>query len=129
MRANGLMSAGPLLCVVDDDESVRESLPDLLGHAGYDVHAYSCAEDFLMSGDADVSRCVILDMTMPGMNGPELQQQLARQGKHVPIVFITANADPALRQLVLSRGALACLSKPFYDEALLDAVRCALDRR
>jgi len=122
------MSERPLLCVVDDDVSVRESLPDLLSQLGLDVHAFSSAEDFLASQDVDMAACLILDVAMPGMKGPDLQRELALRGNRLPIVFITAHAHASVRQQMLARGAVACIFKPFSERDLLAAVRTALDR-
>jgi FixJ family two-component response regulator len=115
-----------LVSVVDDDESVRESLPDLLGEFGYSVRAFSSAEEFLASDSVGRTRCLILDFSMPGMNGLELQRELKLRGQNIPIVFITANRDEAIRPRVLEQGAVACLFKPFSDTALLDALNLAL---
>jgi FixJ family two-component response regulator len=109
-----------LLAVIDDDESVRESLPDLLREFGYAAKAYSSPEEFLVSGNVENTKCLILDIAMPGMSGPELQHELAACGQKVPIIFITAHES--MRRLVLEQGAVACLSKPFSDEALLQAL-------
>jgi FixJ family two-component response regulator len=114
-----------LVAIVDDDESVRESLPDLLREFGYGVQAFASAEDFLASGDPR-TRCLILDIAMPGMSGPELKQELQRRGKAIPIVFITANSDETVRPHLLELGAVDCLFKPFSDTALLAAVSSAL---
>ena len=113
--------------VVDDDESVRESLPDLLREFGFSAHAFADAEDFLRSGAADRTRCLILDVNMPGMSGPELKQELERRGYRIPVVFITAQADTAARPDVLD-GAVACLVKPFSDTDLHDALKKVFDR-
>jgi FixJ family two-component response regulator len=121
-----MMDTRPLVSVVDDDESVRESLPDLLRVCGYRVQAFSSAEAFLASGFAGESRCLILDVAMPGMSGPELQRELARRGEEVPTVFITAHRDEADRPQLLEQGAVECLFKPFSESALLDAVAKAL---
>ena len=118
----------PLVSVVDDDESVRESLPDLLRELGFAVQAFSSAEEFLASPAASQSRCVILDIAMPGMTGPELQNELARRGNGVPIVFITAYADEARREELIERGAVDCLFKPFADTVLIEAVESAIRR-
>jgi len=91
----------PLVSVVDDDESVRESLPDLLRELGYSARAFSSAEEFLASDCVGETRCLILDIAMPGVTGPALQQALKVGGKTVPIVFITAQADEAVRQRLL----------------------------
>lgn len=116
----------PLVSVVDDDESVRESLPDLLRVCGYRVEAFSSAEAFLASELAGETRCLILDVAMPGMSGPDLRRELARRGEAVPIVFITAHRDEADRPHLLEQGAVECLFKPFSESALLDAVGKAL---
>lgn len=123
------MSKRALVSVVDDDESIRESLPDLLRQFGFAVQAFSSAEAFLASGVVGETNCLILDIAMPGMSGPDLQQELARRRQGVPIVFITANGDTTVRSRVLAQGAVACLFKPFSDTALLDAVNVALDKR
>jgi FixJ family two-component response regulator len=118
-----------LVSLVDDDESVRESLPDFLRSFGHEVRPYASAEEFLRCVE-DLARtgCLILDVAMPGMSGPELQLELARQGCYIPIVFITANADAVVSRQVLARGAVACLSKPFSECALIGAVTAALGR-
>lgn len=116
-----------LVTVVDDDESVRESLPDLLREFGFAVRAFSAAEDFLSSDCVEQTKCLILDIAMPGMTGPELQQELKQRGQHIPIIFITAQRDETIRSLVLGKGATACLFKPFSDVALSDAVNAALE--
>lgn len=115
-----------LVAIVDDDESVRESLPDLLREFGFAVQAFASAEDFLTSGDLARTRCLILDIAMPDMSGPELKRELQRRGKAIPVVFITANSDETLRPRLLELGAVECLFKPFSDTALLAAVSSAL---
>jgi FixJ family two-component response regulator len=122
------MASRPLVSVVDDDESVRESLPDLLREFGFAVQAFSSAEDFLASPAASQSRCLILDVAMPSMTGPELQNELVRRGNGVPIVFITAYADEARREELIERGAVDCLFKPFADTILIEAVEAAIRR-
>jgi FixJ family two-component response regulator len=116
----------PLVSVVDDDESVRESLPDLLRAFGFSVTAFSSAEAFLASDSVDKTRCLILDVSMPGMTGPDLQQELARRDRPIPIVFITAHRDQKLRPRLIEQGAVECLFKPFSDAALQDALTSAL---
>jgi len=115
-----------LVADVDDDESVRESLPDLLREFGYSVQAFASAEDFLASDDLAWTRCLILDIAMPGMSGPDLKQELQRRGKAIPVVFITANSAETVRPRLLDVGAVDCLFKPFSDTALLAAVSSAL---
>ncbi|MCP3712145.1 response regulator [Paraburkholderia sp. CNPSo 3274] len=115
-----------LIAVVDDDESVRESLPDLLREFGFAARAFASAEAFLASSCVGEARCLILDMCMPGMSGRDLQRELLRRRQTVPIIFITAHGDEALRRRVLEQGAVECLFKPFSDTALLGAIRAAL---
>ena len=115
-----------LVSVVDDDESVRESLPDLLREFGFIAHSFSSAEDFLASEYVGQTNCLILDVGMPGMSGPELQRELKLRGQHIPIVFITAHRDEAIRTRVLEEGAVECLFKPFSDTAVLEALNTAL---
>jgi FixJ family two-component response regulator len=115
----------PLVSVVDDDESVRESLPDLLRELGYSVRAFSSAEEFLASDCVGETRCLILDIAMPGMTGPDLQQELKVRGQEIPIVFITAQADETVRLRLLEQGAVECLFKPFSDTALFEALNAA----
>ena len=115
-----------LVSVVDDDESVRESLPDLLREFGFAVRAFSSAEGFLESDCVDQTKCLILDIGMPGMNGPELQQELKQRRQKIPIIFITAQRDDNVRQRVIEQGATECIFKPFSDTALSDAVNAAL---
>jgi len=119
----------PLVSVVDDSDSVRESLPDLLDQFGFAVQTFSSAEAFLASEAANHTNCLILDVGLPGMSGPELQQELIRRGQAIPIVFITAQGDQSLRPRLVARGAVACLFKPFSDTALLEAVETALGTR
>ena len=116
----------PLLSVVDDDESVRESLPDLLREFGFAVRAFSSAREFLLSDYLDETRCLILDVAMPGMSGLELQLELKRRGKEIPIIFITGQKDEDVQKQAFRQGAVKFLSKPFSDNALLDAVNAAL---
>ena len=121
------MKAGrKLISVVDDDESVRESLPDLLREFGFDAEAYPSAEDFLASDALNRTQCLILDIAMPGMSGPDLQRELTRRRRNLPIVFITARDDESIRNGLLAKGASDVLFKPFGDAALLDALNTAL---
>jgi FixJ family two-component response regulator len=115
-----------LLSVVDDDESIRESLPDLINEFGFAARAFSSAEEFLSSDSVDETSCLILDVAMPGMSGPELHQELKRRGEEIPIVFITGQKDESIRARVLKQGAAGFLLKPFSDAALLAAIKTAL---
>jgi len=116
----------PLLSVVDDDESMRESLPELIKEFGFAARAFSSAEAFLSSGSVDETSCLILDIAMPGMSGPELHQELKRRGEKIPIIFITAQKDETIRAQALEQGAAGFLFKPFSDAALLAAIKTAL---
>ena len=115
-----------VVSIVDDDESVRESLPDLLRQFGFAVRVFSSAEEFLESDGVGRTSCLILDVAMPGMSGPELQRELTRRRQEIPIVFITADADETIRPLVLEQGAVECLFKPFSETALLAALNAAI---
>jgi FixJ family two-component response regulator len=115
-----------LVSVVDDDESVRESLPDLLREFGFAARAFSSAEAFLSSDCVDNTRCLILDVFMPGMTGPDLQRELKLRGQGIPIIFMTARKNETVHPQVLEQGAVECLFKPFSDTTLLDALNAAL---
>jgi len=120
-----VMAKRPLVSVVDDSESVRESLPDLLRELGYSARAFSSAEEFLASDCVGENRCLILDIVMPGMTGPDLQQELMARGQGIPIIFVTAQSDEAVRTRLLEQGAVDCLFKPFSDTALCEALNAA----
>jgi len=124
-----MKNSRPLVSVIDDDESVRESLPDLLRELGFSVEAFSSAEEFLSSDSMDRTRCLILDIAMPGMTGPDLQRELAHRGYGIPIIFITAASDDTIRLRVLEKGAVECLIKPFSDTALHEALNAAFHNR
>ena len=127
-REQAVMIKRPLVSVVDDDESLRESLPDLVREFGYSAQAFSSAEAFLASDYVDQTGCLVLDVSMPpGMSGPDLQRELSRRRQEIPIIFITASTDKTVRTLLLEQGAVECLCKPFSDTALLEAVKSALD--
>lgn len=117
---------GPLVSVVDDDESVREALPDLIRIFGFDVRAFSSAAEFLDSEWVKKTDCLVLDVAMPGMSGPELQEELAHRGEEIPIIFITAHKDENEKAPLLQSGAVDCLFKPFSDVALQEALDRAL---
>ncbi len=116
----------PLLCVVDDDESVRESLPDLIKEFGFAARAFSSAEDFLSSSAVDETSCLILDIALPGMGGLELREELKRRERKIPIIFITGQRDEAIRARVLKQRVAGFLLKPFNDTDLLAAIETAL---
>ena len=120
------MAERPLIAVIDDDHSVRESLRGLFRSVGLAAHGFASAAAFLQCGDLSGTDCVILDVRMPGMSGLELQRRLVTSRPEVPVIFMTAHDDASTRSQALSAGAVGYLIKPFTEEALLDAVRAAL---
>ena len=120
-----MMNPRLLVSIVDDDESVRESLPDLLKEFGFASHTYASAQEFLASEGTVRTQCLILDVAMPGMCGPELQEELNCRKIKIPIIFITGHRDETLRSRLIEQGAIACLIKPFSDAAMLEALNSA----
>ena len=120
------MSNPPLISVVDDDESVRESLSGLIRSVGFGAKVFASAEEFLTSNRLLDTDCLILDVRMPGMNGLELQRRLATSHMSIPVIFITAHGDEEARVRALNGGAVEYLLKPFSEEALLSAIDAAL---
>jgi FixJ family two-component response regulator len=120
------MNTRPLVSVIDDDESVRESLPHLLKGFGFAVRDFSSAEEYLASDVISQSKCLIVDINMPGMSGPDLLDELKRLGWETPVIFITAQRDEKVRSQVLEQGATACLFKPFSGKGLRAAIDSAL---
>jgi FixJ family two-component response regulator len=120
------MSAPPLISIVDDDDSLRNSLNNLIRSVGFAVQGFSSAEAFLKSNHLDDTACLILDVRMPGMSGLELQRQLMAADCQIPIVFITSHGDDDARSRALAAGAVEFLYKPFREEALLNAIHTAL---
>ena len=116
----------PLLSVVDDDEMLRESLPDLLREFGFAARAFSSGQEFLSSDYVDETKCVILDVSMPGMSGLDVQRELKCRGQLIPIIFITGHKNDDIRKQALKQGAVKFLYKPFSDDALLDAINAVL---
>jgi FixJ family two-component response regulator len=119
----------PLVAIVDDDESVRESLPDLLREFGFATHSFSSAEEFLTSDRLVQTGCLILDVAMPGMTGFDLQRELKLRGHRIPIIFISAHKDDVVRRRAFQQGAVEFLFKPFSDTALLQALNAAFGVR
>ena len=115
------------VALIDDDESVRESLRDLLGELGYEIRAFASAEEFLASDHMDQTKCLILDVALPGMSGPELQKELQRRGRDFPIIFITARTDETIRSRLVGTGAVDVVFKPLSEHALDAALRAALE--
>lgn len=124
-----MIDRNPLITVVDDDESIRESLPDLIREFGFSANTFSSAEEFLESDSLNKTGCLILDISMPRMSGPDLQKELKRRRKEIPIVFITAHIDETDCSRLLAEGAVACLFKPFSEADLLEAVNAAFQER
>jgi FixJ family two-component response regulator len=122
------MAERNVVSVVDDDESVRESLPEFLRSFGFEVRAFASAEAFLQSDSVQSTGCLILDVAMPHMTGPDLRQELAHRGDDIPAVFITAQSAEQVRAFGSSTGVVAWLFKPFTDTAILEAVNTALSR-
>lgn len=119
--------AEPLrIAIVDDDESVRESLPHLLKEMGFTARSFPSPEEFLAADFFRETDCLILDVSMRAMSGPELQAELKRLGSKIPIIFITAQSDESLRLRLLEHGAVDCLLKPFSDTDLVEALNRAL---
>ncbi len=119
-------SSSLLIAIVDDDESVREATIGLLRSYGLRAETFSSAEEFLNSSLLVKTRCLLLDIGMPGMSGLELQRRLAGEGRRIPVIFITARDDQESRLEAMRAGAVDFLSKPFSEEALLKAIRDAL---
>lgn len=129
IKPQGFVMTNPLVSVVDDDESIRESLPDLLRQLGFAAEAFSSAEAFLSSDLLNKTRCLILDVAMQGMSGPDLHRELKERQKDIPIIFITATGDRSVRSQLLADGGVECLFKPFSDAALLDALAAVFPRK
>ena len=122
------MAEPPLISIVDDDESVRESLWGLLRSVGYSVDTSASAEEFWNSAHSRQADCLILDVRMPGMSGIELQRRLVASSYKVPVIFITAYEDEGMRSQALGAGAGAFLIKPFSEDALLESIHAALKK-
>ena len=123
------MSAAPLISIVDDDDSLRNSLNNLIRSVGFRAQGFSSAEAFLNSNQLHDTACLILDVRMPGMSGLDLQRQMVADNSRIPIVFITSHGDDNARTRALEAGAVAFLYKPFREEALLKAIDSALNHQ
>lgn len=117
-----------LITVVDDDESVREALENLISSVGFEVKLFASAEDFLDSDTPLQTDCAVLDVRLPGITGLELQRRLAADGQRIPVIIITAQGDDKTRDEAVAGGAVAFLKKPFKEEVLLAALESALKR-
>ncbi|HTG15374.1 MAG TPA: response regulator [Blastocatellia bacterium] len=120
------MPAVPLISIVDDDDSLRNSLDNLIRSVGFHALGFSSAEAFLSSNQAHDTACLILDMRLPGMNGLELQRQIVAANWRIPIIFITSHADGDAEARALEAGAVDYLYKPFREEQLLNAIDAAM---
>ena len=118
----------PLVFVVDDDASVRDSLEDLIGSAGLDAQTFASAQEFLASPRPHVPSCLVLDVKLPGLSGLDLQQELAKTGAQIPIIFITGHGDIPMSVRAMKAGAIEFLTKPFRDDDLLNAIEQAINR-
>ena len=123
------MNNGPLIAVVDDDQSVREALENLISSVGFEVKVFAAAEDFLDSDALLRADCAVLDLSLPGISGFELQRKLATDGRSIPVIIITALGDDKTRAEAVEAGAIAFLKKPFKEEVLLAAIDSALKRK
>jgi FixJ family two-component response regulator len=126
LRTEAIMSRPVSIAVVDDDESVRKSLESLFKSLGFKVTLHPGAEEFLAAATDALPDCLILDVTLEGMSGPELQRALIDAGHALPIVFITANGTEAVQKRVMADGAIDFLIKPFSEDDLLNAIQRAL---
>jgi FixJ family two-component response regulator len=120
------MGNGALVLIVDDDESVREALPDLIKQLGFTARAFASAEEVLASDAASAAQCLILDIGLPGMSGPDLQRELIHRGYSIPTIFITGRSDRSIPPGLLQQGGIACLFKPFSEQDLRTALASAL---
>jgi FixJ family two-component response regulator len=118
-----------VIAVVDDDQSVREALENLISSVGFEVKLFASAEDFLDSDTSLQTDCAILDVRLPGISGLELQQRLATDGQSIPVIIITAQGDDKTQDKAVAGGAIAFLRKPFKEEVLLAALESALKRK
>src|SRR4029077_21146917 len=128
LRGKPMNENNPLVCVIDDESSIRESLSSLLRSAGLKVQAFSSAQEFLASATRDALRCLVLDVQLPGISGLDLQRELASGDAQIPIIFITGHGDIPMSVRAIKAGALEFLTKPFDDEYLLEAIREAIAR-
>ena len=120
------MSTAPLISIVDDDASLRNSLDNFIRSVGFGAQGFPSAEAFLNSDQLHDTACLILDVRMPGMSGLDLQRHLVASNSRIPIIFITSHGDDGVRARALAAGAVAFLDKPFREEALLEAIDSAL---
>lgn len=123
-----ILKTDAIISVVDDEESVRNSMRRLLRSMGFEVRVFHSARDFLHQGPLHEDGCVIVDVRMPEMNGLDLQKRLSDAGISLPLIFITAYEDPGVCEQAMQNGAVAFMQKPFSDQCLMDAIHLALER-
>jgi FixJ family two-component response regulator len=119
----------PLIAVVDDDQSVREALENLISSVGFEVELFASAEEFLDSETTLKTDCAVLDLCLPGITGLELQRRLTADGQSIPVIIITAQGDDKTQDEAVAAGAIAFLNKPFKEEVLLAAIDSALKQK
>ena len=128
LRPMSIRQNSRLIAIVDDDESLRSALQDLIESDGLSALCFGSAQQFLNSEARQKAACLIADIRMPGMSGLELQAKLKAEGYRIPIIFITAHGDAEMRTLAMRDGAVEFLTKPFNDAVLLEVVHAALER-
>ena len=126
LRKGRRVPAGPLISIIDDDESMRSAVVALVRSAGYDARGFASAEEFLGCGIVESFACIITDIQMPGMSGIELKQHLAASQCPVPVIMITARQEPGLEERAIASGAACFLRKPFEADALIRCLESAL---
>jgi|SRR5665213_3588004 len=127
-RSSPMAHPTPVVFVVDDDVSVRESLELLIRCAGWQPETFASAQEFLVRPRSTVPNCLVLDVSLPGLNGLDLQKRVAQERPDMPIIFITGHGDVPMTVQAMKAGAIEFLTKPFSDETLLDAIRHAIER-
>jgi FixJ family two-component response regulator len=128
VNAFSMSQASPIIFVVDDDISVRESLELLIRHEGFEVETFTSAQEFIARPRAFVPSCLVLDISLPGLNGLELQKHVAVERRDMPIIFITGHGNIPMKVQAMKAGAVEFLTKPFSDDVLLSAIHKAVDR-
>jgi FixJ family two-component response regulator len=118
----------PVVFVVDDDPSVRDTLQDLLESVGMDVQSFGSTQEFLCSKRPNAPACLVLDVRMPGMSGLDLQREMTNRNIQIPVVFITAHGDIPMSVRAMKYGAIEFLTKPFRDQDLIDAIQLGIDK-
>jgi FixJ family two-component response regulator len=122
------MATPPTVFVIDDDAGIRASMQEFLNAAGFRAEAFEKAEDFLRARGSDVPGCIVLDVSLPGISGLEFQQELRKAGLRIPIIFLTAHGSIPMTVAAMKSGAVEFFTKPFDDEALVQAIQRAIDR-